>query len=167
MWAADSAHHPSSPDFTLDLFCPSQMCDSLILVHGRFGPLVEDHLRALVKYLDFTEPRQWTRRGPRGFEAYWRTYARVDLGKDKGGSVQSPYELEDKLEEATRLAKKVVVGGETLVDRIWAHLTLEGLDEGGPDAERREEIEERRAAILETIAGYREGGNRFAIGSGM
>lgn len=160
MWAADPVD--SSPRFRLGLFCPSQMCDSLILVHGRFGPLVEDHLRALVKYLDFTEPQQWTRRGPRGFEAYWRTYAKIDLPRERAG-LQSPYELEDKVQEATRMTH-AVMGGEDLVERMMAHLTLEGL---GPDEERRDEIAVRRAGMLKTIAGYRISGNRFTIGPGM
>jgi hypothetical protein len=142
-----------------------------VLVRPDGRAIAPHHARALHKYLRYTRPREWARHGPRGFEAYWRTYARVlhaGAGADElgpAGAVPSPYELESEAEFG---------GGSGAVppalrpppprslvcytERALAYMTLEGL---GPEEWRRAELERERERILVAIEMYERAGHGF------
>ena len=144
------------------LFGPSPTTDSLVVMHGRSGRVFEVYVRALLKYLDFTDPRAWGRRGPRGFEAYWRTFAAVGLTAED--DVTDPYTVEAEL-VAQASACGVPAWPDGDLERLLAYMSGEGLEKG--DWGRREEIARMRVEMLERIARFRERGERFVIGAGL
>ncbi|KAK4149729.1 hypothetical protein C8A00DRAFT_18629 [Chaetomidium leptoderma] len=80
----------------LELYRPSFSCDSILVAHADMLPVNKHHLKALLKYLDFTEPLEWCRHGPKGFEAYWTMYAKITLKKP---DAPGPYAVEARIEE--------------------------------------------------------------------
>ncbi len=154
-----AAGKPAQP---LRLFTPSPTTDSLVVMHARNGRIFEVYVRALLKYLDFTDPRAWSRRGPRGFEAYWKTFAAVGLSPRD--DVTDPYVLEDEMvAQAERCGAPSWPDKD--IERLLAYMTGErlGLEEWG----RREEIVGMREGMLERIAKFREGGGRFSVDTGL
>ncbi|KAK4034376.1 hypothetical protein C8A01DRAFT_18821 [Parachaetomium inaequale] len=153
-WTVHFPDGTASPSALLSLHMPHPTtCDSLIVTHSSGGsgasvPVVQHHARALLKYLAHTDPRRWARRGRHGFERYWAVYARVDL---QTPGAPGPYSIERRVED---LAEFVAAPE---VERVLAHVTLEGLGRG--DEGRRGEIAERRRQVLRAVGWYRrEGG---------
>jgi hypothetical protein len=143
-------------DKLLQLAGPAPSCDSLLVTHADFFPISQQHIRALWKYLKFTDPRAWARHGSKGFETYWRTYAKIDM---KQADALSPYEVEGGIED---LAKRFALEPYSAeVMRIWRHMTLEGLEK---EEGRREELARRRKGLLDMVAWYRAKGIEFPIG---
>ena len=146
----------------LRLFGPSPAADSLVVMHARSGRVFEVYVRALLKYLDFTDPRAWSRRGPHGFEAYWRTFAAVGL--TEADDVPDPYVLEAEV-VAQAEGSGVPTWPDRDLERLLGYMTGEGL--GLEEWGRRDEIAGMRRGMLERIARFREGGGRFVVGSGL
>ncbi|KAL2259817.1 hypothetical protein VTK26DRAFT_6372 [Humicola hyalothermophila] len=86
--------------------------EGLVICHASLRAIQPHHVHALAKYLDFTDPREWARRGRRGFEAYWAVYARTERQRQVGLEMEA----------------MVTVGGP---DRVGAWC-LEGLEDDGP-----------------------------------
>ncbi|KAH6844576.1 hypothetical protein B0I37DRAFT_432976 [Chaetomium sp. MPI-CAGE-AT-0009] len=134
LWAVEI--RKSVPE--IGLHVPSSSCDSAVIMDTEARPIDPHHARALYKYLRHTDPQQWSRRGPKGFENYWAVYAKVDLGEAKAPDVYPPRRVLDPANE---------------LDRIMSHMTLEQLCMA--DLGRGEEIEKTRRHILNIISWYR------------
>ncbi|KAK3290904.1 uncharacterized protein B0H64DRAFT_420690 [Chaetomium fimeti] len=133
-WAVEIRE--SAPEIALHV--PISSCDSVVVMDADGGPIDPHHVRALYKYLKHTDPRQWSRRGARGFENYWAVYAKVDLGGAKVPDVYPPWDALDPINQN---------------DWIMTHMTLEQLCP--EDLERKEEIEKTRQHMLDTVSWYR------------
>lgn len=130
----------------LALHVPTSACDSVVLMHVDAALIHPHHARALYKYLRHTDPREWTRRGPKGFESYWAVYAKVEMvAWDK---VPDVYAAEP------RSRRMVSVQGNDEIGMVMAHLTLEGLEKESP--QRREEIAMVKREMFDVICEYRE-----------
>jgi hypothetical protein len=154
-WSLEMA---GGDDAVLQLAGPAPSCDSLLVTHADHFPIAQQHMRALGKYLDFTDPRAWARHGPRGFEAYWRTYARIDM---KEADAPSPYEFDDggRVDDVAKRLRLQSCSAQVM--RIWRHMVLEGLE---GEEHRREELVRRRKGLLGMVAWYRAKGIGFPIG---
>jgi hypothetical protein len=158
-WTIHLPAGTASPSALLSLTLPNPAtCDSLIITHshgtgGAGIPVLQHHARALLKYLAHTPPTRWARRGRHGFERYWEVYARAGM---QTPGAPGPYELEECIVELEEFE------GAPEVERVLAHVTLEGLAKG--DEPRRGEIEERRRVILKAVGWYRANGGWFGKG---
>ncbi|KAH6649320.1 hypothetical protein F5144DRAFT_521596 [Chaetomium tenue] len=130
----------------LDLHVPAPVCDSIAVLHADATMLSPHHVRALLKYLRHTNPREWQRRGPKGFETYWKLYARLEM--KVGDNVPDVYAVRPGSNTTVALA------GIDVLATVMAHLTLEGLENETP--RRREEIVRARREMFDVMCGHRE-----------
>ncbi|KAL2151748.1 hypothetical protein VTH82DRAFT_6846 [Thermothelomyces myriococcoides] len=163
----------------LRIYLPTHACDSVTVVHALGAQLPPDHVLALYKYLRHTPPTRWSRHGPDGFENYWHVYARVHLRGDAATTpaAECPYnvaqraaEVEQgeasrgrKQERRPEVDKERNAGGwqdDSVLDRIMAHMTLEGLtgEDTAVSGGRRARIERRRRALLRVVEWWRAKG---------
>ncbi|KAK3904180.1 hypothetical protein C8A05DRAFT_32067 [Staphylotrichum tortipilum] len=169
LWSLDM--RDGDLDGQLALFGPTPTCDSIVVAHARPVPLAQPHVAALMKYLSFTDPVDWGRDGPKGFERYWGTYVKFmmgQMGMDQvrtmeryGNGFADPYEREDELsmDEVPSSSHGCV-----LEETIFMHMSLTGIE--AMPVEKQREMRETRAKILKTISMYRKAGGRFLIGTG-
>jgi hypothetical protein len=143
------------PDNVLDFGRPSPACDSLLVFRTDGASIHWRHVHALWKYLRFTEPHEWSRRGPAGFEAYWKTYARA-FGEEECNT--SPYELGVEEYQPPNRRWRII---ETTA-RLVAWMTLENIPP--EDEVNREGIERTRLRVLATISTAHSTRVSFPIG---
>jgi hypothetical protein len=137
--------------FVVRLHLPTYSCDSVVIVHAERGHVYCHHVRALYKYLKHTDPREWTRKGPKGFESYWAVYAKVEMNRQVPEDVPHVY-------AASKSRRGMVLDEDDEVETVMAHLTLEGL--GKKDLERKEEIAKIRQDTLNVVYWYRKASPR-------
>ncbi|KAK4118970.1 hypothetical protein N657DRAFT_711305 [Parathielavia appendiculata] len=158
LWAARLTKCGDLP--TLELRTPGPTCDSAIVTTADTTSISAEHVRALLKYLDFIDPFEWSRHGPRGFEVYWKTYAVVEL---KNPRYLDPYEAAEMNRAVLRYFPDHAAAYPDL-EREVAHMTMENLTP--EDQLRVHEIGQIRKMILKVIRWYRDTNTKFAIGRG-
>ncbi|KAK4098555.1 hypothetical protein N658DRAFT_431937 [Parathielavia hyrcaniae] len=166
LWAAEFMTTTTKTTLTLRL--PGPACDSVVVAPAdRATPINPDHVRILLKYLNFTDPLDWSRRGPRGFEAYWNTHASVVMGTSPNAlRGPGPYDADDRTREIRENIPEFATGYPSL-NREVAHMTLEGLAGEDSDEERAGDIAKVRGMILKVIRLYRDGDTKFVVGRGL
>lgn len=128
------------------LSLPTSSCDSAVVVQAERAHVYVHHVRALYKYLRHTDPREWARRGPKGFENYWAVYSKVEMDSETRETVPHVYSASDTL---PGMGYSVDDG----IATVMAHMTLEGLSK--KDLARKKEIAKIRADLLSIVYSYR------------
>jgi len=93
---------------------PGATTDNLLVFHVRGIIVNGHHVNALLKYLDFTDPLEWRRGGNKGFENYWKVYAKtqsIARNANPLGLDDDPYTVEQVLCDTIALGPEKFLEG--------------------------------------------------------